>query len=63
MRCQKEIKLREIMKKYVSKKRREVEKELLMYLRNYRFFKSRFTHKNELDSLINDIVEELKSDI
>lgn len=51
------------MKKYVSKKRREVEKELLMYLRNYRFFKSRFTHKNELDSLINDIVEELKSDI
>ncbi len=24
------------MKKYISKERREVEKELLMYLRNYR---------------------------
>ncbi len=26
------------MSKYLTKKRREVEKELLMYLRNYRFF-------------------------
>lgn len=51
------------MKKYISKERREVEKELLMYLRNYRFFCSRFTFKDELDKLINDIVEELKSDI
>lgn len=51
------------MSKYLTKKRREVEKELLMYLRNYRFFLARFSHKSEFDKLINDIVEELKSDI
>lgn len=51
------------MNKYLSKQRREVEKELLMYLRNYRFFRARFKNTDELDKLISDIVEELKSDI
>ena len=49
--------------RHVSKKRRKIENELLFYLRNYRFFASRFQHINELDQLISDIVEEKKSDV
>lgn len=51
------------MKVYVSKKRREVEKELLNYLRNYRFYACRFEHIEVLDKLIDDIVNELKEDL
>ncbi|SCD21752.1 hypothetical protein PSM36_2963 [Proteiniphilum saccharofermentans] len=51
------------MKQYVSKERRKLEKELLFYLRKYRFFQSRFTHKNDLGWIISQIVEELKSDV
>lgn len=47
----------------VSKERRRLEKELLFYLRKYRFFQSRFTHNSDLDWIIAQIVEELKSDI
>jgi hypothetical protein len=51
------------MKEYVSKKRRQLEKELLYYLRKYRFFSSRFKHIEDLESIINEIIEELKSDV
>jgi len=51
------------MKEYVSKKRRQIEKELLFYLRKYRYFSSRFRYIDDLDSIINDIVEELKKDV
>ena len=51
------------MKEYVSKKRKQLEKELLYYLRKYRFFASRFKHIEDLDSIINEIIEELKTDI
>ena len=51
------------MKQDVSKERRKLENELLFYLRKYRFFQSRFTHKDDLDWIITQIVEELKSDI
>jgi len=51
------------MKEYVSKKRRELEKELLYYLRKYRFFSSRFRHIEDLESTISEIVEELKTDV
>lgn len=54
---------RNIMPQYVSKERRKLEKELLFYLRKYRFYKSRFTYKDDLDWIINQIVEELKSDV
>jgi len=51
------------MKEYVSKKRRNLEKELLYYLRKYRFFSSRFRNIKDLESIINEIIEELKSDV
>jgi len=51
------------MKEYVSKKRRQLEKELLFYLRKYRFFSSRFKNTEDLESIINEIVEELKTDV
>jgi len=51
------------MKEYVSKKRKQIEKELLFYLRKYRYFSSKFRHIEDLDSIINDIVEELKKDV
>ncbi len=51
------------MAQFVSKERRKLEKELLFYLRKYRFFRSRFTYKEDLDWIISQIVEELKSDV
>ena len=51
------------MKEHVSKKRKELEKELLYYLRKYRFFSSRFRNIDDLESIINEIVEELKTDV
>ena len=51
------------MKEYVSKERRRLEKELLLYLRKYRFYSARFTRKDVLDNTINDIVNDLKKDI
>jgi len=51
------------MKEYVSKKRRQLEKELLYYLRKYRFFSSRFKYIEDLESIINEIIKELKSDV
>ena len=51
------------MKDYVSKERRRIEKELLYYLRKYRFFASRFRDLRDFDSIINDIIEQLKSDV
>ena len=54
---------RKMKKEYVSKERRRIEKELLYYLRKYRFFASRFRDIRDFDSIINDIIEQLKSDI
>ena len=51
------------MKEYVSKERRRIEKELLFYLRKYRYFTTKFRHIEDLDSIINEIVEELKRDV
>ncbi|MFA5650598.1 MAG: hypothetical protein WC914_05600 [Proteiniphilum sp.] len=51
------------MARYVSKERRRLEEELLFYLRRYRFFQSRFARKDDLDWIISQIVDELKSDI
>jgi len=51
------------MKEYVSKKRRQLEKELLFYLRKYRFYAVRFRNIEDLESIINEIIEELKSDV
>lgn len=51
------------MKEYVSKERRRIEKELLLYLRKYRFYASRFKRLNDLDTIINEIVNKLKRDI
>jgi len=51
------------MKEYVSKKRREIERELLFYLRKYRFFASRFRDIRDFDAIINEIIEELKKDV
>jgi hypothetical protein len=51
------------MKEYVSKERRKLEKELLFYLRKYRFYTVRFKHIEDLDSIINEIIEELKTDV
>lgn len=48
------------MKQYVSKERERLEQELLFYLRKSRFFRCRFTYKEDLDKIISDIVEELK---
>ncbi len=50
------------MKENISKERRRIEKELLFYLRRYRFYASRFKRLNYLDSIINEIVNELKRD-
>jgi len=50
------------MREYISKKRRQLEKELLYYLRKYKFFSSRFKYIEDLDSIINEIIEELKTD-
>ncbi len=51
------------MSPYVSKERKRLEKELLMYLRKYRYFKSVFRFQTDLDDIINQIVQELKRDI
>ena len=51
------------MKEYISKKRRQIEKELLFYLRKYRYFTTKFRRIEDLDSIINEIVEELKRDV
>jgi hypothetical protein len=51
------------MREYISKERRRVEKELILYLRKYRFYASRFKRLNDLDTIINEIVNELKRDI
>ena len=51
------------MKEYVSKKRRKIEKELLFYLRKYRFFASRFRDIRDFDAIIYELIEELKSDV
>jgi len=50
-------------KEYVSKERRRIEKELLFYLRKYRYFSSKFRYIEDLDFVINDIVDELKKDV
>jgi len=49
--------------RYVSKERKKIEQELLYYLRNYRFFESRFRDIRDLNAIIYNIVEELKSDV
>jgi hypothetical protein len=49
--------------RYVSKERKKIEQELLYYLRNYRFFESRFRDIRDLNAIIDDIVEQLKSDV
>jgi hypothetical protein len=41
------------MKEYLSKERRRLEKELLLYLRKYRFYSSRFKRLSDLDAIIN----------
>ena len=51
------------MKEYVSKERRRIEKELLFYLRRHKFFASRFRHIEDYDAIINELVEQLKSDV
>jgi len=51
------------MKKHVSKERKKIENELLFYLRNHRFFASRFRYIEDYNAIINDIIEKLKSDI
>jgi hypothetical protein len=51
------------MKEYVSKERRKIEKELLFYLRRHRFFASRFRNIKDFDAIINEIIEQLKSDV
>jgi len=51
------------MRKYVSKERKKIENELLFYLRNHRFFASRFRHVEDYDAIINEIIEQLKSDV
>jgi len=47
----------------VSKERKRAEDELLNYLRNWRYFASRFRQIENLETIINDIVEYLKSDV
>lgn len=49
------------MNEYISKERKRIEKELILYLRKYRFYSMRFKNINELDQIINDIVNELKT--
>jgi len=51
------------MREFISKKRRQLEKELLFYLRKYKFFTLRFKNIKDLESIINEIIEELKTDI
>ena len=51
------------MNPFVSKERRKIEQELLYYLRNYRFFESRFRDIRDFDSIIDGIIEQLKSDV
>lgn len=51
------------MSPYVSKERKRLEKELLMYLRKYRYFRSVFSYQYDLDQVITEIVNELKRDI
>jgi hypothetical protein len=48
---------------YISKERRKLEKELLLYLRKYRFYATRFKKLGDMESIINEIVNELKRDI
>jgi len=51
------------MNEYVSKERRKLEKELLMYLRKYRFYSARFKKISDLNTIIDEIVNELKKDV
>ena len=51
------------MKRFVSKERKRAEEELLNYLRNWRFFTSRFRKIEDLELIIDGIVEYLKSDV
>jgi len=51
------------MNEYVSKARRRLEKELIMYLRKYRFYSARFKRIDDLDGIIHQIVNELKKDV
>jgi len=51
------------MSQYISKERRRLEKELLLYLRKYRFYSVRFQNISDLETIIFQIVNELKSDI
>lgn len=51
------------MGRYVSEERKRLERELLNYLRNWRFFVARFKHIEDLEVIVNQIVDELKSDI
>lgn len=51
------------MSEYVSKERKRLEKELLMYLRKYRFYSARFHNISDLEAIIQQIVNELKRDV
>ncbi len=51
------------MNEYISKERRRLEKELLMYLRKYRFYSARFKKISDLEKIIDEIVNELKRDV
>lgn len=62
--CQKRItNKKDKMNEYVSKERRRLEKELLMYLRKYRFYSARFKRISDLNTIIDEIVNELKKDV
>ena len=65
MQCNKEknSKRYKKMNEYVSKERRRLEKELLMYLRKYRFYSARFKRIDDLNGIIYQIVNELKKDV
>jgi len=61
--CQEGINNKNRMNEYVSKERRRLEKELLMYLRKYRFYSARFKRISDLNTIIDEIVNELKKDV
>jgi hypothetical protein len=51
------------MGRYVSKERKKIEQELLHYLRNFRFYESRFKDIKDFEAIIDDLIKELKSDV
>ena len=51
------------MGRYVSKERKKIEQELLHYLRNFRFYESRFRDMRDFNAIIENLIEELKSDV